>query len=78
MQNVSKEQWLEWVRHPVTEALKATVSEAIELAKNSVINSYDNPHDYDAYMKGVIKGLNEILEVQPDFSVEENQEDDQV
>ncbi len=39
---------------------------AVAEAKAAIVGSIDNSEKYDAYMKGIIKGLELVLDFQPE------------
>ena len=66
MPSVNKQQWLEWRENPVTRALKESVTERIEEAKDQLSDPYADPK-FDLVLKGMIRAFNEVLEAKPDL-----------
>ena len=75
MQTINPEQWQEWRRNSVTIAVMELIKERIEEAKDQLIGP-SNDRDFDQYVKGMIKGYNELLEVQLDIFTEEEDENE--
>lgn len=61
MSNVSQERFLEWKDNPVTQAVMEVVKYRIEDTKEKLTGL--NDRDYDIYLKGMIRGFQEMLEV---------------
>ena len=70
MQNVSKEQWREWRDHPVTVVLGESIKIRVEEAKDQIVGSTDP--DFDRFAKGMIWAFREVLEFEPDLTLEES------
>ena len=75
MQTINPEQWQEWRRNSVTTAVMELIKERIEEAKDQLVGP-SNDRDFDQYVKGMIKGYNELLDVQLDIFTEEDIEDE--
>ena len=70
---LNKEQLLEWQSHPVTRALRTSIFERINDGHIALENSSDGT--YDQTIKGIIKGLREVLDWQPEVTEEENSDE---
>ena len=70
---LNKEQLLEWLSHPVTRALKASIYERIDEGHIRILHSTDPMFDQTA--KGIILGLKEVLDWQPEVTEEENRDE---
>ena len=51
------------------------IKERIEEAKDNLLPG-GNTHEYDLFLKGMIHGFSEVLEVKPANSIEENLENE--
>ena len=63
MPGVNPEQWVEWKRNNVTEAVMLQVQDRIEEAKE-LLCGVSNDRDFDQYIKGMIRAFSEVLDVQ--------------
>ena len=70
MPKLSKDQWLEWRNSPVTDAVYLAVQNRMDEAKEIIVHSSDP--DLDRVMKGMIRAFYEVLDLKPDFTVEED------
>lgn len=75
MPNVSPEAWQEWQRNSVTLEVMEQVRSRIEEAKDQLVGP-SNDRDFDQFVKGMIRGFTEVLEVQLDLTTEEEYEDE--
>ena len=75
MPNVSPEQWQEWQRNSVTLEVMEQVRSRIEEAKDQLVGP-SNDRDFDQFVKGMIRGFTEVLEVQLDLTTEEEWDDE--
>ena len=75
MRIIGPEQWQEWKRSDVTQAVMDQIRERIEEAKDQLLGS-NNDRDFDQYVKGMVRGFSEVLEVQLDLPTEEDEEDE--
>lgn len=66
---INKEMFREWQKNPVTETLLASIYERIDDCKNELIISSDV--EYDRVVKGIVLGLREILNWEPEFEQSE-------
>ena len=71
---LNKEQWLEWQNHPVTRDLKAAIHERTQEGHIRILHSTDSQFDQTA--KGIILGLQEVLDWQPEFYIDEEDTDE--
>lgn len=71
MQKLSPEEWAEWQKSRVTEAVMAKIRDRIEDSKDQLLGP-SNDRDFDQFVKGMIRGFNEVLDVQ----LEEEDEDE--
>lgn len=78
MHSVTQEQWREWLSHPVTEAVKEAIRSRVADAIEQVIDSPANERDFDQFVKGMIRGLKEALDVQPEVIIQEVRDDSEV
>lgn len=63
MQNpINKEQWIEWKRNRVTQELEKSIQSRIEDCIET-LTSKVNDRDYDTFIKGMIHGLREVLDI---------------
>ena len=72
---VNKEQWQEWKRNSVTEAVMDEIRERIKTAQENLVGP-SNDRDYDQVLKGMIWAFNEVLDVQLELPTEEEDEDE--
>ena len=63
MPNVEPEQWQEWTKNNVTIQVMDQIRRRIEDAKEQLLGP-SNDRDFDQFVKGMIRGFNEVLEVQ--------------
>ena len=63
MPNIEPEQWQEWVKNSVTIQVMDQIRRRIEDAKEQLLGP-SNDRDFDQFIKGMIRGFNEVLEVQ--------------
>ena len=75
MPNVSPEQWQEWQKNSVTLEVMEQVRSRIEEAKDQLVGP-SNDRDFDQFVKGMIRGFTEVLEVQLDLTTEEEWDDE--
>ena len=75
MPNVSPEQWQEWKKNSVNLEVMEQVRSRIEEAKDQLVGP-SNDRDFDQFVKGMIRGFTEVLEVQLDLTTEEEYEDE--
>ena len=75
MRSVNKELWQEWQRNNVTLQVMDQIKDRIEEAKDQLIGP-SNERDFDQYVKGMIRGFQEVLDVQLDLTIEEDSEDE--
>lgn len=68
--NVNPEQWQEWRTSKVTLEVMSQIRSRVEEAKDQLIGP-SNDRDFDQYVKGMIKGFTEVLEIQLDLITEE-------
>lgn len=61
---LNKSQLQEWLNHPVTRALQASIYERIEEGHLRILHSTDPM--FDSVAKGIILGLKEVLEWRPE------------
>ena len=74
MRRPSPEQWQEWQRNDVTEAVMDQIRVRIEEAKEQLVGP-SNERDFDQFVKGMIRGFQEVLEVQLDTSEEDSEDE---
>lgn len=74
MQKLSPEEWISWQRNSVTEAVMDQIRVRIEDAKDQLVGP-SNDRDFDQFVKGMIRGFQEVLEVQLDTSQEEDEDE---
>ena len=74
MQKPNPEQWVEWRRNDVTEAVMDQIRVRIEEAKEQLVGP-SNDRDFDQFVKGMIRGFQEVLEVQLDTSEEDSEDE---
>ena len=72
---VNKEQWQEWKRNSVTEAVMDEIRERIKTAQENLVGP-SNDRDYDQVLKGMIWAFNEVLDVQLELPTEEEDENE--
>ena len=72
MPSVNPEQWAEWKRNNVTEAVMLQVQDRIEEAKE-LLCGVGNDRDFDQYIKGMIRAFSEVLDVQLEIEEEEDE-----
>ena len=63
MPNIEPEQWQEWVKNSVTIQVMDQIRGRIEDSKEQLLGP-SNDRDFDQFVKGMIRGFNEVLEVQ--------------
>ena len=74
MPSVNPEQWQEWKRSEVTEAVMNQIRVRIEEAKEQLVGP-SNERDFDQFVKGMIRGFQEVLDVQLDVLIEEEEDE---
>lgn len=74
MKNVSKQDWIEWRNHPVTENRDEAIKERIKELTEQILGSTDP--EFDRFVKGMVWAYNEVLNTKPDFIDEELSEDE--
>lgn len=74
MQRLSPEAWAEWRKNSVTEAVMEQIQVRINDAKDQLIGP-SNDRDFDQFVKGMIRGFQEVLDVQLE-TFEEDSEDE--
>ena len=68
---LSKEQWLQWLRNPVTISLRDVIKERQEEGHQRILHSTDP--QFDQIAKGIIMGLQETLDWEPEVYTEEEE-----
>ena len=74
MRKPSPEQWVEWLRSDITVLVMDQVRDRIEEARDQLCGP-SNDRDFDQFVKGMIRGFQEVLEVQLDTSEEESEDE---
>ena len=74
MQKLSPEAWQEWQRNSVTEAVMDQIRVRIEDSKDQLLGP-SNDRDFDQFVKGMVRGFQEVLDVQLE-TFEEDSEDE--
>jgi hypothetical protein len=77
MQNVSKEEFIDWMNHPVTVAMREGMLELAKMRKLNLAESCGMDSGFDREEKGYCKGLMEAWDhkqILEDLFVEENDE----
>ena len=67
---INREQYIEWRDHPVTVAIKEAINLRIQESKDELSSPLSDP-DRDRFLKGMIWAFKEVLEVEPDYPIEE-------
>ena len=75
MPNIEPEQWQEWVKNSVTIQVMDQIRRRIEDSKEQLLGP-SNDRDFDQFVKGMIRGFQEVLDVQLDVTTEEEYEDE--
>lgn len=74
MQKLNPEAWQEWQRNSVTAAVMDQIRARIEDAKEQLIGP-SNDRDFDQFVKGMIRGFQEVLDVQLDVLIEDSEDE---
>ena len=72
---VNNEQWQEWKRSNVTEAVMVQIGDRIKAAQENLAGP-SNDRDYDQFLKGMIWAFSEVLDVKLEVTTEEENEDE--
>lgn len=75
MSEVTQEDWLQWVNHPVTVEIQKAVRERIQESKDQLADP-NSDADRDRFLKGMIWAFGEVLDAKPEISIEEKLFDD--
>ena len=73
MPNVTQEQWQEWQNHPVTEALRVAIKVRLSECSDQVLLGPNNTREFDQYVKGLFRGLSEVLEFKPEVKEDDSE-----
>ena len=68
---LSRSLWREWLSHPVTRALRDAINERQEEGHDRILYSTDP--QFDQIAKGIIMGLQETLDWEPEVYTEEEE-----
>ena len=63
MTKVSKQEYLEWRKHPVTQVVMEAVEERVKEANEKLLGF--NERDFDVFLKGMIRAYHEFITVRP-------------
>ena len=73
---ISLIEFKEWKeRNKVTLAVQDTIRERVENLKNQLVSSTDR--DFDMIVKGMIRAYNDMLDIEPDMTDEEESKGEQ-
>jgi hypothetical protein len=67
---MTKQEWIDWNRNPVTEEFKKEVLGIIEEMAATVLNSREVGQQ-DCWYRGYIKGVQQLLEYRPEDFTDE-------
>jgi hypothetical protein len=70
VQKLRQDEWVEWLAHPATLALKRAVATRIEEIAEQILGNRDDP-SYDTFLKGMVRAYREFLEAKPDMMDDE-------
>ena len=68
---IRKEDYLEWLDHPVTKEAAKDISETAEEVVGRLVKNRDNTHSEDTWYKGFISGIQALIDWSPEFIEEE-------
>ena len=75
MLSVNPKDWNSWRKNEVTQAVMNQIRDRIEESKEQLIGA-SNDRDFDQYVKGMIRGFMEVLDVRLELTTEEEDEDE--
>lgn len=67
---MTKEEYLDWLNHPVTAKFRTEVTDSMEKAASELFNRFEPDPVRDTYLKGFVGGVRELLEYEPEFTDE--------
>lgn len=70
MAKVAKEQYVDWKNHPVTKEVFANIADVASDEAAKLINRRQEDWSDDQYVRGFIRGIQEIIDWTPEFDDE--------
>lgn len=71
---VNKSDFIQWRDSALTKELFENLREAVEMVASEILTREDYNSDRDQFLKGYIKGIDQVLSWRPEF-VEENRDE---
>lgn len=71
---VNKSDFIQWRDGEITKELFNNLREAVEIVASEILTREDYNSDRDQFLKGYIKGIDQVLSWRPDF-IEENRDE---
>lgn len=71
---VNKSDFIQWRDGEITKELFDNLREAVEIVASEILTREDYNSDRDQFLKGYIKGIDQVLSWRPDF-IEENRDE---
>lgn len=73
--NLNKSDYIQWAQSPVTEALRQHLQETLDDELAALFNHLGNDANKDQQRKGVIIGIQYLLDWAPEFEEEEEEDE---
>lgn len=71
---VNKSDYIQWRDNGLTKELFENLREAVEIVASEILTREDYNSDRDQFLKGYIKGIDQVLSWRPEF-IEENRDE---
>lgn len=71
---VNKSDYIQWRDSSLTKELFENLREAVEIVASEILTREDYNSDRDQFLKGYIKGIDQVLGWRPEF-IEENRDE---
>lgn len=68
---IKKSDYIDWLDNPVTQEAAKDVAQRVEQEIGNLVRSRDNTPIQDAWIKGLITGVQALLDWDPEFIEEE-------
>lgn len=69
---VRKSDFVEWKNHPVTHAVAESIAQIVEVEMAYLIGRRSSKPEDDQWIKGFVNGVKALLDWEPDFIEEDN------
>lgn len=77
MAAMTKQAWVEWRTHPVTQVVFDEIAEAVSSIMHQVLTRLDDDKGLDRYQKGYLAGVKAVMDFEPELIEEKPDAEDQ-